>query len=477
MYNAAVLSIRAIFNLRRVFMDSAIFLNTPPTKLFFRCAVPAVITSVFGALYSVVDGMFVGRYLGEDALAAVNLIMPIIMIVEAISNMIATGASVNISMLLGAQNRKDASKVFSFSVKFILLFSCVISVLGFFFAKPFITLISPGASEKAILHGTEYLKVYAVFGPLIPIYFATDNFLRVCGKQKLSMSIGVITQLLNVVLDFLLIAVFHKGVTAAAVASCISIVLGSAITLILFLNRRMDVYYTKENIPAARFFRIASNGSSEFFSSIATSIMSVVMNLFLLKYGGTTAVAAFSIVMYVDSIIGMLNFGICDSLQPAISYCYGAGLLERMKAIFQRVLIATIIVSLASFLFMLLIGPHAARIFIKPGDTELLKVSISAIKIFSFSYLVGWIDMCFSSFFTALDRPVRSLLVSFFGTLVFPIAFLFILTAVWGLRGVWLMATAAAIASGILTLILAKTLKLEKPNLSETQVSPHSHSA
>ena len=157
----------------------------------------------------------------------------------------------------------------------------------------------------------------------------------------------------------------------------------------------------------------------------------------------------------------MLNFGICDSLQPAISYCYGAGYVERMKAIFQRVLIATIAVSLTSFLFMLLVGPHAAKIFIKLGDTELLNVSVTAIRIFSFSYLVGWSDMCFSSFFTALDRPGRSLLVSFFGTLVFPIAFLYILTAIWGLNGVWLMASAAAVASGVLTLILAKTLKLE----------------
>ena len=445
-------------------MDSAIYISTPPTKLFFRCAVPAVITSVFGALYSVVDGMFVGRYLGENALAAINLIMPIIMIVEAISNMIATGASVNISILLGAQKRDEASRVFSFSVKFILSFSCIISILGFFFARPFISMISPGANEKAILLGTEYLKVYALFGPLIPIYFATDNYMRVCGKQRLSMLVGVATQLLNVVLDFLLIAVLHKGIKAAAAASSISIVLGSIITLLMFLNRKMDVYYTKENIPALQFFRIVANGSSEFFSSIATSIMSVILNLFLLKYGGTTAVAAFSIVMYVDSIIGMLSFGICDSLQPAISYCYGAGLPERMKAIFQRVLIATITVSFASFLFMLLAGPHAAGIFIKPGDTELLNISITAIKIFSFSYLIGWIDMCFSSFFTALDRPVRSLLVSFFGTLVFPIAFLFLLTSIWGLNGVWLMASAAAAASGILTLILAKTLKLETPS-------------
>ena len=233
--------------------------------------------------------------------------------------------------------------------------------------------------------------------------------------------------------------------------------------LVLFGNKRLDVYYTVKGIPFSRFFRIAANGASEFFSTISMSVMSVIMNLFLLKYGGTTAVAAFSIVMYVDSVVGMLNFGICDSLQPAISYCYGAGFIDRMKNIFKRVLAASVITSIAAFLFMLLAGPYVAPVFIKPGDDDLLNVSLTAIRIFSFSYLVGWIDMCFSSYFTALDRPVRSLLVSFFGTLFFPIAFLVTLTKIWGLNGIWLMSCAAGFASGILTLILAKTLKADKP--------------
>jgi len=444
-------------------MNTDVFLKLSPTKLFFRCAVPAVITSVFGALYSVVDGIFVGRFLGEDALAAINLIMPVVMIVESISNMIATGSSVNISMLLGEKKQEEASRIFTFSICFIAAFSCVISLLGVFLARPFTALLAPGATEESIDLGAKYLRVFAAFGPLIPIYFATDNYLRVCGKEKLSMILTVVTQVLNVVLDFLLIAVFHQGIQAAAVASCISIALGSVITLLLFTKKRMDVYYTKPTVKIQRFLRIIANGFSEFFSNIASSVMSIVMNLFLLKYGGTTAVAAFSIVMYVDSIIGMFSFGICDSLQPAISYCYGAGELDRMRAIFRRVLVATVIVSGAAFFFMLFAGPAIAPIFMEPGDETLKEVSITAIRIFAFSYLAGWIDMTYSSYFTALDKPMRSLIVSLFGTVVFPIAFLFILTQLYGLNGVWLMAAVSGVASGILTLILAKTMKPEPP--------------
>jgi len=440
---------------------SNIYAELPPTKLFFRCAVPAAVTSVFGALYSVADGIFVGRFLGEDALAAVNLIMPVILIAEALSNMVATGTSVNISMLLGKGDREAASCFFSFALKLIVAFSFAAGVLGLLFARQFVSFIAPGASEETVRMAVEYLTVYAVFAPLVPVYFATDNFLRDCGRQRFGMIVGIATQTANVVMDFFLIVILHQGVVAAAMSSCVAIVAGSVITLLAFRKRRLDLYYTRGRLSARQLTRIVANGSSEFFSNIATSVMSVVMNLYLLRYGGTPAVAAFSIVMYVDSIIGMLAFGVCDALQPAISYCHGAGMVGRMRAIFRRVLVATVAVAVASFLFMLLAGPCAAAIFVKPGDEELLALSIVAVKLFSFSYLFGWIDLCFSSYFTALDRPVRSLVVSAAGTLVFPVAFLVLLTSQLGLNGVWLSATAAAAASGLLTLVLAKTLKLD----------------
>jgi Na+-driven multidrug efflux pump len=195
--------------------------------------------------------------------------------------------------------------------------------------------------------------------------------------------------------------------------------------------------------------------------------MSIVYNFFLLKYGGTIGVAAFSVIMYVDSIIGMLVFGMTDSLQPAISYCYGAGKLDRVKAIFKRIFIGAVVLSSASMIFMMFVGEYVAPIFVKPEDTELLAVSIVGMKLFSLSYLTGWIDMCFSSYFTALEHPARSLITSFFGTLVFPIAFLFILSPIWKLNGVWLTSVFSCTASAILTIILAITMKHKKEIKSE----------
>ncbi len=439
-------------------MDCEIFESLPPTRLFLRCAVPSMITMAFGALYQIADGLFVGRFIGEDALAAINLIMPIIMTVFAFSNMIATGAAVRISVLLGARDREGASRVFTVTLKAIFVLSCLIGAVGLAGAEPLVRLLAPGATARAVQYGVDYVRVYALFSPLLPLYHATDNFLRVCGRERVSMWLGIGTQILNIGMDVLLIAVLGQGVWAAALTSCVAMAVGSVITLGIFRGRRLDLYYTRGGIPFRDAWRILANGSSEFFSNIAMSVMSLVYNFFLLKYGGTTGVAAFSVIMYVDSIVGMLVFGMCDALQPAISYCYGAGLLSKVKAIFKRVVIGSAVLSVVAMLFMLFAGRYVAPLFVRPEDTELLAVSITGMEIFSFSYITGWVDMCFSSYFTALERPARSMLTSFFGTLVFPIAFLFILTPSGGLNGVWLNAVVSCTASAVLTLILAATM-------------------
>ena len=421
-----------------------------------------MITMAFVSLYQIADGVFVGRFIGEAALAAINLVMPIIMTVFAFANLVATGASVRISILLGEKKREDASCVFSHSLKFIFLSSLVIGALGLIFAEPFVRFLAPQATEQAIEYGITYIRVYAAFSPLMNFYHATDNYLRACGKERLSMWISVGSQLLNILLDVILIAFLGQGVWAAAFTSCFSMALGAVITLFLFRRKRMDLYYTKSKISPSVFLRTLANGSSEFFSNISMSVMSIVYNFFLLFHGGTTAVAAFSVIMYVDSFIGMLVFGMCDAMQPAVSYCYGAGLSDKVRALFRRIIIGATVLSLASMLFMLFVGEYVTPLFVKPDDKELLAISIIGMKLFSLSYLTGWVDMCFSSLFTAIERPLRSLVTSFFGTLVFPVACLFILSPVWKLNGVWLTPLVSSAASAVLTVILAVTLKRKK---------------
>lgn len=439
-------------------MDSEIFEKLSPTKIFFRCAIPTMITSVFGALYSMADGFFVGRFVGEEALAAVNIVMPIIMIAFALSDMIAAGSSAHISVLLGQHEREKASLVFSFSLKMIFFFSCVIGVIGYFGADSLIALLAKGATEQTVDYCVTYLKVYILFAPLLPVYFATDNYLRVCGKEKLSMWIAILTQLLNVVLDVILIAVFGMGVWAAAFTSCVSMALGSVITVLLFVGKRQDLYFVRGKLSPAEIFRIAANGFSEFFENIAMSVMSLVLNFYLLFYGGTTAVAAMSVVMYVDSVVGMLGFGMCSSLQPAISYCYGTGNLRKVRQIFLRGVTAKVVISAVSLVTLFFFGSALTPIFVREESTELIGMSVSAMQWFAFSYLFGWIDSSVSSLFTALEKAGRSLVISVFGSLFFPIGFLAVFAAVWGLDGIWAMPVASAFAGAIVAILLVRPL-------------------
>ena len=349
-----------------------LFESLPPTRLFFRCALPSMISMAMLSLYTVADGIFVGRYVGPNALAAVNLVMPLIMMSFALVDLVAVGSSVQISI------------------------------------------------------------------PLTTIIFASDNYLRICGRVRYSMILNVVTALLNIVLDFLFLVVFRWGVAAAAAASCLSIALGTVLGFLPFVMGRLPLRFVRGTISARQLGNILANGSSEFFSSIAGSVMMVILNSVLLRLSESMAVAAFSIVMYVDSIVGSLLFGMADSIQPAISYNYGARRRDRMLALEKRVLLTGAAVSLAALLWMQLGGQYVIPLFIQGDDPALLEMSLRAMRLFSLSYLLGWAGTCLSSFFTALNRPGRSLILAFSKTLVFPLACLAVLPAALGLDGVWL---------------------------------------
>jgi len=409
------------------------------------------------ACYSIADGVFVGHFIGQNALAAVNLVMPFFLIACAISDMIAAGAAVRISVLLGRKNWAEASRTFTFCLKVIFVLSIIVGSVGLLFARPLLELM--GTEGDALRYGTPYIGVFALFSPLILPFFATDNYLRICGKERYSMMLTVVTSVLNIVLDFLFIVVWKQGVWSAALASCLSIGMGTILSLIPFFRKKLDLTFVDGDIPLRQFIKLIINGSSEFFSNITASILAVIINTVLLGLGGTTAVAALSVVMYMDSVVNSLIFGIASSLQPAISYCYGAGLMKRVKALCCRMIGAAALLSLIALVFMRLGGGRIIPFFVKPEEQTLFVMSLRAIQLYSISYLVSWIDACISGYLTALERPGRSLLISILGTLVFPCLCLAILAPALKLDGVWLMPFASGILSAVASVIAVVTIK------------------
>ena len=195
-------------------MDERDFGTVPISKLFFKCAIPAMVGMAFSMIYYIIDGIFVGRFIGHVALAAVNLVMPLLMIITALAEMVAAGSSVRISILLGQNNKTEANHVFSVSLALITAISSLFGLLGFVLAKPLIMLMGPDAATAEYAVG--YFRVFSIFMPICSIYFSTDNYLKVCGKMRLSMIINIVCSVLNFLLDVLLIVVLKKGLLAAA---------------------------------------------------------------------------------------------------------------------------------------------------------------------------------------------------------------------------------------------------------------------
>lgn len=430
------------------------FATLSPTKLFFHCAVPSMVSMAVTSLYVVADGIFVGRYLGDRALAAVNLVMPLIMISFALADMIAVGSSVQIAIHMGKKQGQTASQIFSFSCGLIFLLSIVIGGLGYGLAGPLVRLL--GADEQVTAMAVAYLRVYCVFAPLIMCFFALDNYLRICGRVKYSMWMNVVVSAANILLDYIFLGWFRWGIGAAALASCLCLAAGTLTGFLPFLRGKLPLRLVKAKLSRRMVGNLVANGSSEFFSNIASSVCMVLFNAALMRISGYLAVAAFSIVQYVDSIVKSMLFGMADALQPAISYQVGAGKPARLVALERRVQVAAALLSLTALAGMLWAGRPLIALFSQPGNQALLDLSVRAMQLFALSYLVSWFGVVTSSFLTAVNRPASSLVLSLSQAFLLPVLFLSILPRFWGLDGIWLTSLASCAVAAVLAAVLLR---------------------
>nr|WP_324253285.1 MATE family efflux transporter [Campylobacter volucris] len=425
------------------------YTSSNPTKLFFKCTLPNMASAAFIYLYIIIDGIFVGRYLGVDALAAMNLVMPFIMISFALADMIAIGSSVQISINLGKGKIEQARRIFSFCLLLIFIISCFMGILGFFLANSLSKLM--GASEYIQILSTQYMQIFALFAPATMLSFALDNYLRICGKTFYSMMVNIIIALSNIILDWLFIVVFGWGLFSAALATCIGMFLGTILGFIPFIFKNLILKFKKPLINFNILKSILYNGSSEFFSNISSSIYTILANAILLKIAGNNALAAFSIILYLSTFVFILVIAMCDAMQPAISYNYGHKNLKRIQDIFKRMFFASFFIGIFTFLCVYFYNDFIVEIFNKNNNQEFFLIAQNALLIFSFSFLLSWFGKFCASFFTALDKPLLSLSISIIQSLILPFIFIYALSYFFGLNGIW----AASIVSEICVVFIA----------------------
>ncbi|MBK1964505.1 MATE family efflux transporter [Campylobacter novaezeelandiae] len=435
---------------------SDIFTKLPAWKLFSKCAFPNMISASFLAFYYIVDGIFVGKYLGNNALAALGLVLPFIIMSFAIADTIGVGSAVQISMKLGKNQKEEAKTMFSACIVIILAFSFLMGFIEYFLGPLLIDLLNVSKEVKELCK--EILIVFALFAPITMISFALDNYLRICGKTFYSMIINIIIALSNLFFDYLFIVVLGWGVFSAALATCIGLSLGGIFGILPFLIQNLELKFTKIALSFKEFKNIIYNGSSEFFNNVSTSLFSIFANLVLLNLAGTKGVAAFSIILYINTFIISLLISMCDAMQPALSFNYAKKDIKRVKNLIIPILISAFIFSITILFIVLTFKENLISFFSKDKNKEFLDFGSHALMIFSFNYLIIWINVLSTSFLTAFNKPKSSLIISLNQNLFIPLIFLFILPLFLNLNGVWLTPLMANIFVLILSFIFLRKI-------------------
>ena len=433
-------------------MDSAaLFSKTPPVKLFFTASLPGAIGMLASALYQTVDGVFVGQFLGSTAFSALNLAMPFVIINFSLADLIGVGSSVPISLSLGKGDRQSANNIFTCACIMIFIAGIVIgSVL--FAAAPLLMSLMGAEGEFAQL-AVQYLRVYALCAPVTTIIFAADNYLRICGFIRGSMFLNVFMSALSAGLEFLFLGVLKFGIWGAALATCTGMFVCAALAAVPFVRGKAMLHFTRPHFSLRMTKQIVACGSPNFLNNIAGRITSIIMNAILVRISGETAVSVYGVLMFADGFIQPLLYGMCDSLQPAVGFNWGAGKYSRVRAIERCCFTASCIVSVASAVVLFLIPEQITRLFLSDVSPEVIDMSVGALKLFSLTYITRWFSFATQSYMLAIEKSLPASLISVSTALIFPVI---LIAALWplGLTGIWLNFAGTSILAGLMSLAI-----------------------
>ena len=419
-------------------------------KRLLRFSLPSIVMMVFTSIYGVVDGYFVSNYTGKTPFAAVNLIMPFLMILGGVGFMFGTGGGALIAKTMGEGKAEKADKLFSMTVFASILCGLVLTAVGLLFLRPFARLMGAEGEllENSLLYGT--INLIAL--PFYILQYEFQCLFATAEKPKLGLYVTVASGVANMVLDWLLVAVLPFGLAGAAAATAASQFIGGVFPLVYFARKNSSrLRLTRCRLELRPLGRICANGSSELMSNISMSLVSMLYNVQLMQYAGEDGIAAYGVLMYVSMIFQAIFIGYSVGTAPIVSYHYGAQNREELKSLLRKAIFIVAIAALCMFAAGELLAAPLSRLFVA-YDEELLQMTTHAFAIFSFSFLLSGFVINGSSFFTALNDGLTSALISFLRTLVFQVAAVLLFPLLWGLDGIWFSIVAAEIMAVLATI-------------------------
>lgn len=412
-------------------------------------ALPTTVMMIVMSLYTIIDGVFVSRFVSTNALSSVNIVYPVINIVLGVSVMLSMGSNAIVAKKMGEGDNTGARETFTSILILNIVLGAVIAIVGNLFAQPLVRLL--GASEVLVDDCVTYLRWQLSFAPafmlqiLFQMYFVTE------GKPGIGLFLTILAGVTNAVLDYVLIVPMQLGIAGAAIATVTGYMIPAVIGVVYFAFARKSLWLVRPRITKREVFDTCMNGSSEMVTNLSSGVITFLFNLLMMRFAGEDGVAAITIIQYSQFLLNALFMGFAQGVSPVISYNYGSKNETQLKGVFRTSMIFTAITSVVVFAFAELTGTVVVGVFAVPGSS-VFALARHGFSIFAFGFLFSGLNTFSSAFFTALSDGKRSAVISLVRTFALIVVSLLVLPAVLGVDGVWLAIPVAEFGASLLCL-------------------------
>ena len=416
-----------------------------------RFTAPSIAMMIFTSVYGVVDGFFVSNYAGKTPFAAVNLIMPFLMVIATVGCMFGTGGSALVAKSFGEGEPERANRNFSLFVYVSFALGVVLAVLGIVFIRPIS--IRLGAEGALLDNCVVYARIILAALPFYVLQLLFQSFFVTAEKPQLGLAVTVSAGLTNMVLDAVLVISLPQQykLAGAALATALSQVVGGTVPLFYFARKNSSILRLgRTSFDGRAILKACTNGSSEFMSNVSMNIVGMLYNTQLLKFAGENGVAAYGVMMYVSMIFSAAFIGYSIGTAPVVSYHDGARNFPELKSLLRKSLVVIGLFGVCMVASAELLSSRLARMFVG-YDAALMELTVSGFQIFALSFIFMGFAIYGSSFFTALNDGLTSAAISFLRTLVFQVAAVLLLPTIWDIDGIWMSIVVAEFMAVVLT--------------------------
>lgn len=416
-----------------------------------RFTAPSIAMMIFTSVYGVVDGFFVSNYAGKTPFAAVNLIMPFLMVIATVGFMFGTGGSALVAKSFGEGEPERANRNFSLFVYVSFALGVVLAVLGIVFIRPISVRL--GAEGALLDNCVVYARIILAALPFYVLQLLFQSFFVTAEKPQLGLAVTVSAGLTNMVLDAVLVISLPQQykLAGAAVATALSQVVGGTVPLFYFARKNSSILRLgRTSFDGRAILKACTNGSSEFMSNVSMNIVGMLYNTQLLKFAGENGVAAYGVMMYVSMIFSAAFIGYSIGTAPVVGYHDGARNFPELKSLLRKSLVVIGVFGVCMVASAELLSSRLARMFVG-YDAALMELTVSGFQIFALSFIFMGFAIYGSSFFTALNDGLTSAAISFLRTLVFQVSAVLLLPTIWDIDGIWMSIVVAEFMAVVLT--------------------------